>query len=325
MGIKDRLLMKAKSSNNKLFKGIVFKIYDLLRYSRVIAFFRYKPWISDKKYIEKKYKRVFGEKPNLECPRNFNEKNNWRKLYDRNDLYTKMVDKYQIKELIREKVGAEYTFPLIAAWDHPKDIDFDVLPNSFVLKVNHSGGVIVCRNKDSFDYKRAVWELKKEQRMACFPISREWPYKNVRRKIICEQYMGENLIDYKNYCFNGKVYYTFVWRNRSKEDGRKPEPYLCGAYDVNWEKKEIALQYPSIDSVVERPDCYNEMIRIAEKMSEGIPFVRVDCYVIDGKPYIGEMTFFPYGGFLKFEDQLWNNRFGDMEELPAINNRENFK
>ena len=149
-----------------------------------------------------------------------------------------------------------------------------------------------------------------------FPMSREWPYKNVERKIICEQYMGENLTDYKNYCFNGKMLYSFVWKNESRADGRKPEAFFCGAYDREWKKTGIDIDYPSRTDVIDKPDCYDEMVVIAEKMSAGIPFVRVDCYIINNHVYVGEMTFFPWGGFQKFKDEYWNDYLGQLEKLP---------
>lgn len=174
----------------------------------------------------------------------------------------------------------------------------------------------MCRDKETFDKEKAIKELRHDLKINYFIRSREWPYKNVQRKIICEQYMGENLTDYKNYCFNGKLQYTFVWENESRKDGRKPQAYFTGAYDRNWEKSEIEIDYPTRDVLVEKPACYDEMVRIAEAMSAGIPFVRVDCYIINGRVYVGEMTFFPWGGFMKFKDEKWNQMLGDLEILP---------
>lgn len=313
--IKEKMLNSNNSFIRKIGKfvyGIVVKISN----SRIMYYLRCKPWIKDKKYIVKQYKKRFGVKPDLASPKNFNEKNNWRKLYDRKDIYTSMVDKFKIKEVIKERCGEDYFVPLIGVWDRAKDIDFDKLPNQFVLKANHAGGVIVCRDKSVFDKKSAIKELNKIQKRNYFYMSREWPYKNVKRKIICEQYIGENLTDYKNYCFNGKLQYTFVWENKSREDGRKPTAYFCGAYDRDWKKTSIDIDYPSKDDVVLKPDNYKEMIEIAEKISKDIPFVRVDCYIVDNRIYIGELTFFPWGGFQKFNDQYWNDYLGDLEVLP---------
>lgn len=296
--------------------SLIKKIYIAFMESKIGEIFRFCPYLSDKTYITYIYKKMFGVEPNLEKPTNFNEKNNWRKLYDRKPLYTQMVDKYRIKQLIEERLGNEYSFPLLGVWNRPKDIDYASLPDKFVLKVNHAGGVIVCRDKNSFDKKSARKELEKAQRRNYYIRSREWPYKNVERKIIAEMYMGENLTDYKNYCFNGKLLYTCVWNNQSREDGHKPQAYFCGAYDRNWCKSDLEIDYPTKDVTVERPEVYDEMVRVAETMSKDIPFVRVDCYIINNRVYIGEMTFFPWGGFLKFKDEQWNNKLGFLQVLP---------
>ena len=273
--------------------------------------------IEDEVYIKALFEAKFGTPLDLENPKTFNEKNNWRKLHDRRPIYTEMVDKYRIKDIIAERVGPEHTFPLLGVWDSPEEVDFSALPDQFVLKVNHAGGVIVCRDKMTFDRESAIGELTRQLQEDYFLLSREWPYKNVRRKVICEQYMGENLTDYKNYCFNGKLQYTFVWENESREDGRKPDAYFCGAYDREWEKSEIVIGYPTWDKEIVQPECYHEMVRIVEAMSAGIPFVRVDCYIIDNFVYVGELTFFPWGGFMRFEDPKWNCLLGEMEELPG--------
>lgn len=287
--------------------------------TKVVAFLRYKYYMDDRTYIEKTYKKRFGVFPDLDNPKNFNEKNNWRKLNDRREIYTSMVDKYKIKKIIEERVGKHYTFKLLGVWEKPKDIDFEKLPQQFVLKANHAGGVIVCRDKNDFDVKKAIRELNIIQKRDYFYISREWPYKNVKKRIIAEEYKGENLIDYKNYCFNGELMYTLVWKNKSRKDGLKPNAYFCGMYDRNWEKTDMELDYPSIECDKEdKPTNYDEMKYIVEKMAFGIPFVRVDCYLLDNKVYIGEMTFFPWGGFQKFKDEKWNNYLGSLEKLPGI-------
>ena len=130
--------------------------------------------------------------------------------------------------------------------------------------------------------------------------------------------MGENLIDYKNYCFDGKLMYTLVWQNHSRKDGLKPDAHFCGMYDRTWQKTDMELNYPTDDILVEKPKCYDELVLVAEKMSQGIPFVRVDCYIIGNSVYVGEMTFFPWGGFQSFKDEKWNNFLGSLEKLPGI-------
>lgn len=300
--------------------GIVYTVRKMIVGSktgrRIADSFLYRPGMDDRKYIVRKYKETFGIAPNLDKPVNFNEKNNWRKLYDRKPVYTRMVDKYQGKLLVREKTGEGNTFPLLGVWDRPEDIDFNLLPEKFVLKANHAGGIIVCRDKKTFDRDKAVEELKKQMKTDYSVRFREWAYRDVERKVICEQYMGENLTDYKNYCFNGKLLYTFVWENQSQADGTKPVATFCGAYDRDWKRSDIELGYPSSDKTIRKPESYDEMVSLAEKVAEDTLFVRVDCYNINGKAYIGEMTMYPWAGLMRFKDEKWNNRFGELEKLP---------
>lgn len=313
--LKDKLIY-SKNPIVRSFGGWLKRRYIAFMESAPVVYILTKPYMEDEAYITQMYEKKFGIKPDLINPVNFNEKNNWRKLYDRKPLYTSMVDKIEIKSIIKDRVGEEYTFKILGTWDYPEEIDFDGMPEKFVLKANHAGGVIVCRNKSKFDRKKAVKELNKILKKDYFLYSREWPYKNVRRRILCEEYMGENLTDFKNYCFNGKLAYTFVWENESRADGRKPEPYFCGAYDREWKNSGIEIDYPSKETIISKPLAYDEMVRVCETMSNGIPFVRVDCYIINNKVYVGEMTFFPWGGFMKIKDEKWNRILGNLEVLP---------
>lgn len=287
-------------------------------YTKLRNFIRYKGYKNDKDYILQQYKKRFGYDLNLINPVSFNEKNNWRKLYDRKEYYTDMVDKFKVKKIIKDKVGDNHTFKLLGCWKNAKEIDFETLPDKFVLKVNHAGGVIVCRDKNTFDYKIAIEELNNNLKLDYYLPNREWPYKDVKRKIIAEEYMGENLTDYKTYCFNGEPQYIFVWDNESRINGRKPNAFFCGAYDKEWNKSEIKIGYPSKNIVVPKPEQLNELLNITRKMSENLPFVRVDCYIINGKVYVGELTFFPWSGYMKFEDPKWDIMLGGLENLEKL-------
>lgn len=272
--------------------------------------------MSDEKYISWLFFQKLGYVPDLDNPKTFNEKNNWRKLHDRRDIYTQMVDKYRAKEFIAERCGEGHTARLLGVWDDPADIDFDALPKQFVLKPNHAGGIIVCRDKSTFDRKKAVKELKKALKVNYYLGSREWPYKNVPRKVIAEEYLGENLIDYQCYCFNGMVKYIFVNENDSRADGRKPDDFFCGAYDREWEKCELRKKSPSREKVCPKPSNYQLMVDIAEKLAKDTIFLRVDCSCVDERLLFGEMTFFPNGGFTEFKDKTWDDKFGELEKLP---------
>ena len=274
-------------------------------------------WIPDELYLHFYWPtKQMGYKLNLNNPKTFNEKNNWRKLHDRRDIYTQMVDKYRAKEFIAERCGEGHTARLLGVWDDPADIDFDALPDQFVLKPNHAGGIIVCRDKSTFDKKKAVKELKAALKRNYYLASREWPYKNVERKIIAEEYLGENLIEYNNYCFNGRLVFTGVSENISRADGRKPQDFFCGAYDREWKKYEIGKDCASIEKECPQPTCYQQMLEIAEKLSKDTIFLRVDCFLEDERLCFGEMTFFPTGGFTKFKDRVWDEKLGELEKLP---------
>ena len=272
--------------------------------------------MSDEEYIKKRFKAVMGYDIDLKNPQTFNEKQQWRKLYDRKDIYTQMEDKLRSKDYVSKFCGEGYTFKLLGSWENPEDIDFDSLPNQFVLKVNHAGGVIICRDKAAFDIAEAVKKLQSDLVIDYFLPSREWPYKNVKRMVLAEEYMGEQLMDFKNYCFNGELKYTFVWNNHPRKDGLKPEACFCGAFDSNWEKTEIDIDYPHDDIEIDKPNCYSEMKKIVEKVSKDVPFLRVDCYVIGGGVYVGEMTFFPWGGFQRFKSKKWDIYLGELINLP---------
>lgn len=313
MGFKNRLTNILLSPNS-----FMTKIRSFLMSFSFVENIVFHSKMDDKEYIRMKYREQFGVYPDLDNPKNFNEKNNWRKLNDRQDIYTSMVDKYKIKEVIKSRVGEKYMFPLLGVWDSASMIDFDSLPDKYVLKCNHAGGVVVCRDNSTFNRTKATKFLNSCMKKNYYIRSREWPYKNVERKIIAEKYMGENLIDYKNYCFNGKLLFTLVWQNHAREDGLKPDAHFCGAYDREWNKTDFDIDYPSDDTIVTKPDCYDELVEVTEKMSKGIPFVRVDCYIVDNHVYVGEMTFFPWGGFQKFKDEKWNNYLGSLQKLPGI-------
>lgn len=254
--------------------------------------------ISDKKYIELLYEKTFNKKLDLNNPQTFNEKLQWLKLYNRKDVYTKMVDKYEAKEYVGNIIGEEYIIPTIGIYNKFEDIDFDKLPNQFVMKCTHdSGGLVIVKDKSKLDIKSAKKKINKSLKRNYYLAGREWPYKNVKPRIIIEQYMEDKsgeLRDYKIYAFNGKAEYLMLCFDRSK--GQTKFIY----FDRNWNiKKEFSndgIKYG--DNIkVEKPKSLDKMFKYAELLSKDIPFVRVDFYEVNGKLYFGELTFFPSSGF----------------------------
>lgn len=273
--------------------------------------------MDDKKFIEKMFKATMDYPLNLENPKSFNEKLQWLKLYDRNPLYTKLVDKYKVREYISEKIGEDYLIPLLGVWDDPEEIDFDSLPNKFVLKCNHNSGLgmCICTDKSKIDIKKVKNELKSGLAQNYYLNGREWPYKNVSRKIICEKYMtdetGKNLRDYKFYCFDGKPKIVGIYQDRNSDKETTGD-----FFDMNFELVDLRFGMPNALNKPQKPQKFQEMIKIAEILSEGMPEVRVDLYISNNKIYFGELTFFDGGGFDKIEPLEWDYKLGSWIKLP---------
>lgn len=237
--------------------------------------------LPDKIYIKKLYKARTGKELNLKNPQTFNEKQNWLKLYDRRPEYTIMVDKYKVREYIAERIGSEYLVPLLGVWDSPDEIDFESLPNEFVLKCNHDNGVIICRDKASFDIDGAKKNLECRLKRDYYRKLREWPYKNVERKIICEKFMSnenrEKPLEYKFFCFNGTPKIVLVISERISN-----LPTTIDAYDLHW--NHLSLQNgesPLAGDIFEKPYDFDNMIRISELFSKDLPFLRVVQFCCD--------------------------------------------
>lgn len=284
----------------------------------------YTSLLPDKVYLKKKYKSIFNKELNLKNPKTFNEKMQWIKLYDRNPLYTTLVDKYKVREYVKERIGEEYLIPLLGVWNSPYDIDFDKLPNQFVLKCNHDSNVFICRDKtkcevrdkkqsySNFDEVKNA--LDKRLKTNYYKANREWPYKNVERKIICEKYMkdqnSDTLIDYKFFCFNGEPKYLYITNHLSEEEYIN---YFDEQFNsINVFRKDLR-SLPS--DYYKAPLLFAEMKRICRKLTEGLIWARCDLYEINKKIYFGELTFFPTSGFVPFISEKWNVVFGDCVDL----------
>jgi len=260
-----------------------------------------------------------GKALNLDNPQTFNEKLQWLKLHDHNPLYTTLVDKYEVKQYIKEKLGEEYVIPIIGGpWTSVDDINFNELPNQFVLKCTHdSGGIVICRDKTKLDVEAAKKKLKKALKTKFYYGSREWPYKNVKPRIIAEKYMEnestDELIDYKLMCFNAKVKAIFTCSERFSDGGMK-----VTFFDTDWKKLPFERHYPVSSVDIEKPKTYEEMIKIAEKLSTNMSFVRIDFYEIQNKIYFGEFTFYPGSGFEEFNPEIWDLKLGNWIMLPKI-------
>ncbi len=276
--------------------------------------------LTDEEYLKRMFKASVGYDLNLGSPKTFNEKLQWLKLYDRDPKYTAMVDKHLVKNYVANLIGEQYIIPTLAVYNSAEEIDFSSLPNRFVLKCNHNSGLgmYICKDKKSLSPKairKIKSNLQKGLSQDYYLYGREWPYKNVQRKIIAEQYMeddkADGLMDYKFFCFNGSVYCTMVCTDRFNGNGLK-----VTFFDRDWNKLPLRRHYPSSEKKIMKPINYEKMIELAEKLSAGIPFLRVDFYEINGRIYLGELTFFPGGGFEEFDPTEKDLELGDLIKLP---------
>ena len=278
---------------------------------------RIKMLIPDRQYLKMMYRKLIGKELNLDNPETFNEKLQWLKLYNRKPEYTKMVDKYEVKKYVADLIGEEYIIPTLGVWDRVEDIDFDALPNQFVLKCTHdSGGLVICRDKSTLDIPEAIKKLKRSLKRNFYWYGREWPYKNVKPRIIAEKYMEDDsykeLRDYKFFCFDGKVKLLFIATERSNKNSETKFDF----FDTEYNHLNIRNGHPNSDKPVEKPQNFEKMKELSSVLSKGIPHVRVDFYEVNGKVKFGEMTFFHWSGLVPFEPEEWDHKIGSWIKLP---------
>lgn len=283
---------------------------------RILGAKGYLKWLPDDLFLRMMFHAKMGVKLNLDNPKTFNEKVQWLKLYDRNPLYTSLVDKYMVRSYVEEKIGGKYLIPLLGVWDDPNKIDFNALPDKFVLKCNHdSGTVVICRDKTKLDIEATRDLLYTKLKRNFFWGGREWPYKNVQPKVICEQFMENSesggLIDYKIYCFDGVPKMLMVATDRFT-GGQTHFDYFDD--DYNW--LDLEWDNPRSDTPPPKPTQFDEMMEIAKKLSIGIPQVRIDLYEIKNVVYFGEMTFFDGSGLQKITPASWDYTLGSWIKLP---------
>lgn len=278
-----------------------------------------KSFIPDRLYLKYEYWHIMKRRLNLKNPRYYTEKLQWLKLYDRNIIYTKLVDKYLVKEYIENIVGEKYVIPTLAIWNNIEEIDINSLPEKFVIKCTHdSGGVIVVTSKDELNESVIKNIIGEHLKYNYYYNAREWPYKNVKPRILIEQYLDESgskalgiLNDYKFFCFNGKIDSIMVCLERNR---RKHPIYVF--YSVKWERLYYQKDEPVLEAEVDIPINFNEMIEIVQKLCFGFKCIRVDLYNVNGKVYFGEYTFFNQAGFdldiTEETDMYW----GSLINLP---------
>lgn len=278
---------------------------------------RYPKLFSDKQFLKIVFRQLIGSELNLDQPKTFNEKLQWLKLYDHNPEYTRMVDKYEAKKYVAGIIGDKYIIPTLAVYNNTSEIDLDALPDRFVLKCTHdSGSVAICKDKKTFKKSKAFAMLEKGLSKNYFWQNREWPYKNVKPRIIAETYLEDietqELRDYKFFCFDGKVKVLFIAEDRQGDEETKFD-----FFDADFRHLDIRNGHPNADVPPAKPHSFDKMKEMAEKLSQGIPHLRVDFYEANGKIYFGELTFSHWSGFTPFEPEEWDFKFGQWLKLPS--------
>lgn len=283
---------------------------------------RFKSWIKlnimsllpTKLWVRIDYYVHFGKKLSLNAPKSFNEKLNWMKCYYHDDMRSTLVDKYGVREYVKNKIGEEYLIPLLGVWDSPDQIDFDALPTQFVLKPTHtSGDVFICRDKSGIDIAACRKLLRSWLKRNYYKQGREWEYKFVKPRIIAEKYMvdesGNQLRDYKFFCFDGVTTFLFIATDRQVDT-------KFDFYDINFNHLPVKNGHENAVMNCKKPEHYDDMVKLATTLSEGFPHVRIDLYNISGKIYFGEFTFYHNSAAVPFVPKEWDYKFGEYFYLP---------
>jgi len=283
---------------------------------KIYKHYSWRKHMPDKMYLQCYWRERLPEcgELNLENPQTFNEKLNWLKLYDQNPIYSTLADKIKVKEYVAKIIGENHVIPTIKTYKTGEEIDLDVLPNQFVIKCNHdSGSFIVCKDKKQLDIKKVSSFLNEKLSYDYYTKNREWPYKNIERRILAEKFVEddtfEDLVNYKFLCFNGepKLMYITV----------KTDDIWENFYDMDFKPVDISYGRRKYDKPIEKPSQFETLKEFARKLSKDIPFIRVDFYIIKGNVYFSEYTFYDWGGFAKVAPEEWNKQLGDWIVLPS--------
>lgn len=275
--------------------------------------------LSDEEYLKRMFKVKLGYKLDLDNPRTFNEKMQYLKLYNRKPIYTDMVDKYAAKEYVRKLVGDQYIAKPLGCWDKPDQIDYDSLPNKFVLKATHGcGGMLFLNKEEGIDPKAICDFFNGALNLNYYLTCREWPYKDVKPRIIAEEFLKDSSFDvlpvYKFFCFSGEPFIAQVIQNDKHEN--ETIDYI----DMDWNFLKLKQDFPNTPKKkrIEKPAVFEEMKQLCRLLTKDIPFVRCDLYVVNNKVYFSEFTFFSDAGFEKFHPKKWDKILGDKIDLSNV-------
>lgn len=305
---------------NKM-KSAAGLIADKDRRTVVLSGLGWKLAISDEEFLKRKYRFHMKQELELDAPKTYTQKLQWLKLYDHRPEYTAMVDKLEAKNFAAQRIGAEYVIPTLGVWERPEDVDFDTLPEQFVVKCTHdSGGLVICKDKAGLDQAAARRKLAACLKRDYYNVHREWPYKDVPKRILAEPYMEDlgdgELRDYKFFTFGGVPKVLYIAQGRGKG-----EPTVADFFDMEGNHLPFTIDHDMAAQPPHLPENFKQMQQLAAKLSQGTPQLRVDFYEVNGRVYFGEMTFFHCSGFAAFHPESWDRTFGDWVTLPNENGR----
>ena len=274
--------------------------------------------LDDERYLKMLYRARIGRPLDLENPRTFNEKLQWLKLHDRNPLYTTLVDKAEVKPWVAERIGWEHVVPTLGVWDSFDEVDFDALPERFVLKCTHdSGGLAICRDRSTFDMRAAKRKIERSLSRNFYWSGREWPYKDVKPRVLAEEYLdagGPDITDYKFYCFHGEPRFLYV--SQGLEDHSTAR---ISFLSLDWEFEPFHREdYAPFETLPSKPGSFDEMQRLACVLANDIPFVRVDFYDQGSRALFSEMTFSPCSGMMPFTPREYDAEVGAMLDIAPF-------
>lgn len=270
----------------------------------------------DEMYLQWQFHHIYGRWLDLKNPKTYADKLAWLKIHEKDLRLTKLVDKYEVRDYVKSASGEKYLIPCYGVYNTTDEIPWNALPDQYVIKCTHdSGSVVLHRAGCQFDINKTKAKLNKHLKSNLYWYSREYPYKDVPHRIICEAFIGDEgnpPSDYKFLCFGGEPKFVILDMDRFRDHHRN-------CYDMNWEKQEFGTDHEQSPATQPKPEGFEEMKELARKLSKGFKHVRVDLYNVSGKIYFGEMTFFPWGGPIWFKPDSWNYKLGEMIELPSLN------
>ena len=279
------------------------------------------PFIPDETFLKLMFRLRMNERLDLENPLTFNQKLQWLKLHDRKKIYNVIVDKYEVKNYVSSLIGEKHIVKTYGVYECFDDIDFSALPQRFVIKCTHdSGGIVVCRNINELDMKKAKEKIKRSLQTNFFWTGREWPYKDIKPRILIEEFLQQDshndkigLIDYKFYCFDGKPLFLYISQGLENHSTARIDFLSC-----NWERMPFSrIDYKHFEILPTKPKAFEEMERLAKILSKGIPFVRVDFYCIKECIYFSELTLYPGSGYTRFCPDEYDYIVGKQLNLPT--------